>query len=136
MSKIDTTVGRLVEMIRSGELRLPEMQRRYIWPATRVRDLLDSLYRGYPSGTILVWETDREMPARDLAVEQDESPFAGHKMLLDGQQRLTSLSAIIRGEGVKVRGKRRPIEIVFNLDHPDGASAAKNGNVSRKFVVA
>jgi hypothetical protein len=120
MSKIDTTVGRLVEMIRSGELRLPEMQRRYIWPATRVRDLLDSLYRGYPSGTILVWETHREMPARDLAVEQDESPFAGHKMLLDGQQRLTSLSAIIRGEGVFVRGKRRPIEILFNLDHPDG----------------
>jgi len=60
------------------------------------------------------------MPARDLAVEQDESPFAGHKMLLDGQQRLTSLSAIIRGEGVQVRGKRRPIEILFNLDHPDG----------------
>jgi len=41
-------------MIRNGELRLPEMQRRYIWPATRVRDLLDSLYGGYPSGTILI----------------------------------------------------------------------------------
>ena len=52
MPKIDTTVGNLVDMIRNGELRLPEMQRRYIWPATRVRDLLDSLYRGYPSGTI------------------------------------------------------------------------------------
>jgi hypothetical protein len=121
MPKIDTTVGNLVEMIRSGELRLPEMQRRYVWPATRVRDLLDSLYRGYPSGTILVWETDREMPVRDLAVSQEESPFKGHKMLLDGQQRLTSLSAIVRGEPVKVRGKRRPIEILFNLDHPDGA---------------
>jgi hypothetical protein len=123
MPKIDTTVGNLVEMIRNGELRLPEMQRRYVWPATRVRDLLDSLYRGYPSGTILVWETDREMPIRDLAVSQDESPFKGHKMLLDGQQRLTSLSAILRAEPVKVRGKKRPIEILFNLDHPDGAPA-------------
>jgi len=85
-----------------------------------VRDLLDSLYRGYPSGTILVWETDREMPSRDLAVAQAESPFKGHQLLLDGQQRLTSLSAILRGEPVTVRGRKKPIEILFNLDHPDG----------------
>lgn len=120
MPKIDITVKKLVEMIRDGELRLPEMQRRYVWPATRVRDLLDSLYRGYPSGTILVWETDREMPSRDLAVAQEANPFAGHKLLLDGQQRLTSLSAILRGEPVTVRGRKRPIEILFNLDHPEG----------------
>ncbi len=120
MPKIDTTVGNLVAMIKSGELRLPEMQRRYVWPATRVRDLLDSLYRGYPSGTILVWETDREMPSRDLAVSQAESPFRGHKLLLDGQQRLTSLTAILRGESVTVRGRVKPIDILFNLDHPEG----------------
>jgi hypothetical protein len=121
MPKIDTTVGNLVEMIRNGELRLPEMQRRYVWPATRVRDLLDSLYRGYPSGTILVWETDQVRPVRDLAVSQADSPFKGHKMLLDGQQRLTSLSAVVRAEPIRVRGKKKPIEILFNLDHPDGA---------------
>ncbi|MEW6269191.1 MAG: DUF262 domain-containing protein [Thermodesulfobacteriota bacterium] len=46
-------------MIERGELRLPEMQRQYIWRSTRVRDLLDSLYRGYPSGAILIWETTR-----------------------------------------------------------------------------
>jgi Protein of unknown function DUF262 len=62
-------------MIEQGQLRLPELQRRYIWPATRVRDLLDSLYRGYPSGTILVWQTDQEVPSRDLAVDQARSPF-------------------------------------------------------------
>jgi hypothetical protein len=118
--KNDTTVGKLVDMIRDGELRLPEMQRRYVWPATRVRDLLDSLYRGYPSGTILVWETDREMPSRDLAVSQEESVFRGHKLLLDGQQRLTSLAAILGGQPVEVRGRKRAIDIVFNLDHPEG----------------
>jgi hypothetical protein len=48
LAKIDTTVGKLVDMIKDSDLRLLEMQRRYIWPATRVRDLLDSLYRGYP----------------------------------------------------------------------------------------
>jgi hypothetical protein len=120
MPKIDTTVGHLVAMIKGGELRLPEMQRRYVWPATRVRDLLDSLYRGYPSGTILVWETDREMPSRDLPIAQDSSPFKGHKLLLDGQQRLTSLSAILRAQPIEVRGRKRPIEILFNLDHPEG----------------
>ena len=121
MAKVDTNVGHLVDMIAKGELRLPEMQRRYVWTATRVRDLLDSLYRGYPSGTILVWETDQQQPSRDLAVEQSSSPFVAHKLLLDGQQRLTSLSAIIRGEPIKVKNRKRPIQIAFNLDHPDGA---------------
>lgn len=119
MGKVDTNVRELVSMIERGELRLPEMQRRYIWRATRVRDLLDSLYRGYPSGTILVWETDQERPTRDLAVSQQKSPFSGHKLLLDGQQRLTSLSAVLRGEPIKVRGRKREIDILFNLEHPD-----------------
>lgn len=106
-------------MVARGELRLPEMQRQYVWPATRVRDLLDSLYRGYPSGSILVWETEEELPTRDLAVTQAANAFATHKLLLDGQQRLTSLSAVLNGEPVFVRGRKRPIEILFNLDHPD-----------------
>ena len=72
MRKIDTTVKDLVGMIQRGELRLPEMQRRYVWRSTRVRDLLDSLYRGYPSGSILVWETDVEMPVHDMAVSQEK----------------------------------------------------------------
>lgn len=120
MAKIDTTVGKLVDMIKDGDLRLPEMQRRYVWPATRVRDLLDSLYRNYPSGTILVWETDREMPSRDLAIAQEKGAFGGHRLLLDGQQRLTSLSAVLRGQPVEVRWRKKPIDILFNLDHPDG----------------
>src|SRR3990170_3813624 len=121
MAKIDTTVGKLVDMVRDGELRLPEMQRRYVWPATRVRDLLDSLYRGYPTGSVLVWETTQEAPTMDMAVDQDKSPFAGHKLLLDGQQRLTSLSSVINGNPVTVRGRKRPIQILFNLEHPEGA---------------
>lgn len=120
MPKIDTTVGKLVSMITSGELRLPEMQRRYVWRSTRVRDLLDSLYRGYPSGTILVWETDQAMPSRDAAVEQQQNPFQGHKLLLDGQQRLTALTAVLEGQPVVVRGRKKPIEILFNLEHPEG----------------
>jgi len=120
MPKIDISVRELVDMIDRGELRLPELQRRYVWPATRVRDLLDSLYRSYPSGAILVWETTEGTPSRDLAIEQRVSAFGSHKLILDGQQRLTSLSAVLRGEPLKFKNRVRPVEIAFNLDHPDG----------------
>src|SRR5258708_19673512 len=120
MPKIDISVRELVDMIDRGELRLPELQRRYVWPATRVRDLLDSLYRGYPSGAILVWETTEDAPSRDLAIEQRISAFGAKKLLLDGQQRLTSLSAVLRGRPLTFKNRVRPVEIAFNLDHPDG----------------
>jgi hypothetical protein len=119
MGKAEATVEELVGMIKRRELRLPEMQRRYVWRSTRVRDLCDSLYRGYPSGAILLWETDEAVPVRDFAVAQETSPYTTTRLLLDGQQRLTSLSAVIRGEPIEVRGRRKPIELLFNLDHPD-----------------
>ncbi|OGE75240.1 MAG: hypothetical protein A3I07_02490 [Candidatus Doudnabacteria bacterium RIFCSPLOWO2_02_FULL_42_9] len=121
MAQTNIKVRELVDKVQRGELILPEMQRRYVWPATRVRDLLDSLYRGYPSGTILVWETDEEMPTRELAVQPTRTPTTSQKLLLlDGQQRVTSLSAILSGEPVRVRSRMRPIDILFNLEHPEG----------------
>jgi hypothetical protein len=119
MARSEATVEELVGKIERGELRLPEMQRRYVWRKTRVRDLLDSLYRGYPSGAILLWETDELVPEQSFAVGQAKSPYSNPQLLLDGQQRLTSLSAVIRGVPVTVRGHKRPIELLFNLDHPD-----------------
>lgn len=119
MAKAEASVQELVSMIERGELRLPEMQRRYVWKSTRVRDLLDSLYRGYPSGAILLWETDEAVPLQDFAVEQQNNPYQSTRLLLDGQQRLTSLSAVIRGKPVSVRGRQKPIELLFNLEHPD-----------------
>jgi uncharacterized protein with ParB-like and HNH nuclease domain len=118
MKKQDISVESLVRMIEGGELQLPEIQRRYVWRAPRVRDLLDSLYRGYPSGSILVWETDLDVPTQSMGVAQSTTAFAGRKLLLDGQQRLTSLTAMLRGEPITVRGRRKPVKILFNLDHP------------------
>lgn len=123
MAQTNIKVSELVDKVQRGELTLPEMQRRYVWPGTRVRDLLDSLYRGYPSGTILVWEADEEMPVREMAVKATLTPTTSRKLLLlDGQQRVTSLSAILSGEPVHVRSKNRQktIDILFNLEHPDG----------------
>ncbi len=119
LEKTEITVGALVDKVASKELVLPRMQRRYVWRATRVRDLLDSLYRGYPSGAILVWTPKKAPPTRLMSVEQDGSPMAAAQLLLDGQQRLTSLSAVLREKPLLVRGRRRPIEILFNLDHPE-----------------
>jgi hypothetical protein len=119
MAKSEATVEELVGMIRGGQLRLPEMQREYVWQAPRVRDLMDSLYRGYPSGAILIWETDEPLPVREFAVQQEGNPYGTTKLLLDGQQRLTSLSAVLRAEPIRVRGRKRPIELLFNLEHPD-----------------
>ena len=118
MAKAEATVEELVGMIERGELRLPEMQRRYVWRSTRVRDLFDSLYRGYPSGAILLWETDEEVPLQAFAIKQKKNPYQSTRLLLDGQQRLTSLAAVIRGEQVSVLEMMRPIELL-NLDHPD-----------------
>ena len=118
--KTEKTVEELVSMIEREELGLPEMQRPYVWRSTRVRDLLDSLYRGYPSGTILLWESDKKVPQRKTALEQEAGPVGSNRLLLlDGQQRLTSLAAVIRGKPVSVRGRKRPIELLFNLEHPD-----------------
>jgi hypothetical protein len=117
--KRDVSVGVLVEKLKSGELRLPELQRPYVWTAVQVRDLMDSLYRRYPAGSILAWNSPRETPERDAAVEQEERHAEGEQLLLlDGQQRLTSLAAVMRGEPVRVRGHDRSVTIAFNLDHP------------------
>ena len=121
MSKQEMSVNQLVANIEKGYIQKPEMQREYVWRATRVRDLLDSLYRGYPSGTILLWETDTDAPTSNFAIATEKNSTTRPLLLLDGQQRLTSLSSVIRGEPIFVRERRKlkQIEILFNLEHPD-----------------
>ena len=123
MSKQEMRVAELVNHIESGYIQKPEMQREYVWQADRVRDLLDSLYRNYPSGTILLWEADELVPVADFSIKTKENSMRKPLLLLDGQQRLTSLSSVLRGEPIIVRkkGKKttKEIEILFNLEHPD-----------------
>ena len=91
MAKAEATVEELVGMIERGELRLPEMQRQYVWRSTRVRDLLDSLYRGYPSGAILLWETDEDVPLQAMAVGQQSNPYQTTRLLLDGSSHVSRI---------------------------------------------
>ena len=119
MREVNTKIETLVEKIKSKEITLPEIQRRYVWTKTQVRDLLDSLYRDYPTGTILVWENQiGNQPSRnfDVDITPSHPAISTNLMLLDGQQRLT---ALMEGKPVKVKKLRKPIEIMFNLEHPD-----------------
>lgn len=110
MGTVETTiapVSSLVDMVQGNSLELPEIQRAYVWSRPQVRDLLDSLYRGYPVGTILIWQTEEAPPARALEVQHGSGGWEPVKFLLDGQQRLTSLTRVFRqGEP----------EIRFNLE--------------------
>ena len=120
MQQTNIPIASLIDMYKRKELALPAIQRRYVWEATKVRDLLDSLYRGYPSGSILMWETDEDITLRESAISQQTNNAFSRKLLLDGQQRLTSLTSVLNGEPVTVRGRSKTVEILFNLEHPDG----------------
>jgi len=62
---------------------------------------------------------EEPVPLQEFAIEQQRNPYQSTRLLLDGQQRLTSLWAVLRGEPVKVRGRKKPIELLFNLEHPE-----------------
>lgn len=125
MQETSQTVASLVDQFMDGTIRLPEIQREYVWTREKVRALVDSIYKGYPSGSILLWDTDAPVQTRPTAAAEANSGTAkATRLLLDGQQRITSLAAVTRGIPVrmkKVGGSpaETTINILFNIDHPD-----------------
>ena len=111
-----------------GEIQLPEMQRRYVWTREKVRALVDSIYKGYPSGSILLWETNTQVPTHSSAAVNASRGAKRPTLLLDGQQRITSLAAVIAGTPVKMKVgksvKAVRVEVYFNVDHPDSPTGA------------
>lgn len=89
-----------VNALLEGRLVIPSIQRGYVWRRPQVPYLLDSLYRGYPVGALLIWKTQLPVPLRTAAVLQSTPVYDHPAMLLDGQQRLTSLAKLIRPEAV------------------------------------
>ena len=98
----------LVTWVKSGEIAIPEIQRPFVWSSKKVRDLMDSLYQGYPIGYIISWRN----PNIKL---KDGSLSEGKKILIDGQQRVTALTAAIIGQQVVNKDyKKIRIKIAFN----------------------
>src|SRR4051812_12607064 len=91
MERTHVQIRTLVERIDRGEIKLPEIQRKYVWKPPAVAKLLDSLYRRSPSGSMLLWRPAQDVTERQAAIEGPNlAPMALPQYLLDGQQRLTS----------------------------------------------
>src|SRR3990172_5660893 len=98
----------LLTWVKSGEIAIPEIQRPFVWDATKVRNLLDSLYLGYPVGYLIAWRN----PSVKL---KDGSSSSGKRILIDGQQRVTALMAAILGRAVLNKEYQNiRIKIAFN----------------------
>jgi uncharacterized protein with ParB-like and HNH nuclease domain len=104
-------VSELLDEVQGGRVVLPEIQRAYVWKGPQVAKLLDSLYREYPSGQILLWDTAALPIVKNLSgVEPPPLPAVGQpKIVLDGQQRLTSLYKALRD-------KSDPVSVYFNVE--------------------
>lgn len=105
LERTDKPVSVLLEELGGGVLGLPEIQRSYVWNRPQARDLIDSLYREYPSGLILLWKPKELPELRDAAIQQNTNQTPDF-LVLDGQQRLTSLKKVFDGE----------IDVYFNVE--------------------
>lgn len=98
----------LLTWVKCGEIAIPEIQRPFVWEPIKVRNLLDSIYQGYPVGYLIAWKN----PSIKL---KDGTSSAGKRILIDGQQRVTALMASILGYEVLTDDyETRRIQIAFN----------------------
>ncbi len=111
--EVHYSLGGLINDIGLGRIGLPDIQRPFVWANAKVRDLFDSMYRGYPVGYFLFWQTGAE--GVDTKVIGDTNKQKSPSLLIvDGQQRLTSLYAVIRREAVlRENFQREHIRIAF-----------------------
>ena len=109
----------LLTWVKSGEIAIPEIQRPFVWDATKVRNLLDSLYQGFPIGYLIAWRN----PTVRL---KDGTSAAGKRILIDGQQRVTALMAALLGrevlskdyDTIRIRIAFHPKEERFEVSNP------------------
>lgn len=113
---IPSKVGDLVNDVRTGRIGLPDLQRPFVWKDKKVRDLFDSMLKGYPIGYVMLWESPNDYETKKSHIGAGDKIFDEPKeLVIDGQQRLTALIAAIYG--VKVKDKNftlREIKISYN----------------------
>lgn len=107
-SNYPLSISAILGLIKANDIAIPEIQRPFVWKKTQVRDLIDSLYKGYPTGYIILWKN----PNVKL---KDGTISSGKKVLIDGQQRITALMTAIAGKTIfNNEYKEERIEIAFN----------------------
>lgn len=87
------TIGAILGLIKAKDIAIPEIQRPFVWKNRQVRDLMDSLYKGYPVGYIILWKN----PNVKL---KDGTIASGKKVIIDGQQRITALMTAVAGQRI------------------------------------
>lgn len=113
------SISVLLAWVQAGEIAIPEIQRPFVWDSSKVRDLMDSLFQGYPIGYVIAWQN----PNVRL---KDGTLAKGKKILIDGQQRVTALRAALLGEyvvnkeydKVKIKIAFNPMEERFEVQNP------------------
>lgn len=102
------TISAILGLIKANDIAIPEIQRPFVWKNKQVRDLIDSLYKGYPVGYVIMWKN----PNVKL---KDGTVSSGKKVLIDGQQRITALMTAIAGKSIfNNEYKQTRIKIAFN----------------------
>lgn len=117
------TIKGLLGLIEAKDIAIPEIQRPFVWKNSQVRDLIDSLYKGYPTGYVILWKN----PNVKL---KDGTVSSGKKVVIDGQQRITALMTAIAAQKVfNNEFKETRVKIAFNpfaaLDFANGNSEAE-----------
>ncbi|MCK5134009.1 MAG: DUF262 domain-containing protein [Candidatus Sabulitectum sp.] len=111
-TKVDYDLSLLINYIELGEIGLPSIQRPFEWPNVKARDLFDSMYKGYPVGYLLFWKNG-QVDGRTIGTDSKQKP--ARLVIIDGQQRLTSLYAVIKGIPViRKNYESERIYIAFN----------------------
>lgn len=143
-SPTNLKVHQIIDKIDTGELGLPELQRPFIWSDAKVRDLFDSMMRGYPIGYLMLWDCYDTDKKKTIGVEKHsyETP---KQVIIDGQQRLTSLYAVMKGKKV-INSKFEEKSIIISYcpllnKFEVGYSVTKNNpewiyNISELFTTA
>ena len=111
--RVDYDLAGLLHYLDIGDIGLPDIQRPFVWKNAKVRDLFDSMYRGFPVGYLLFWENAQPNGAKQIGVGAKQH-LVSSRLIVDGQQRLTSLYAVFRGKRVLDEDySERQIEIGF-----------------------
>ncbi|MHB8089785.1 MAG: GmrSD restriction endonuclease domain-containing protein [Anaerolineaceae bacterium] len=111
--EVSYSLSKIIEDIDMGEIGLPELQRPFVWPNTKVRDLFDSMYRGFPVGYLLFWANG--VTDGHKTIGGKPKPKIPRLLIVDGQQRLTSLYAVLKGiEVLRENFRHERIFIAFN----------------------
>lgn len=112
-NKVDYDLDSLIKYISLGEIGLPDIQRPFVWKNPKVRDLFDSMYKGYPVGYLLFWQNAQVDSTRTIGTDNKQK--TARLVIVDGQQRLTSLYAVIKNIPViRENFENEHIQISFN----------------------